>query len=602
MSTKYAWRSSVMGQLLALGIVSATTSCTHSPQQSAVPAKVVSSAPSATGLDIAALADFIEKTRIEANVVGVSVVLVKGNQTLMARGFGFADAEARMAATEKTVYRIGSVSKQFTSMGFMQLVDDKRADLDGPIIQYVPELEMQARPEDMRAITARRIMTHHSGLPGNVLKGMWSTDRVSSTDFIALAKSAHLAQKPDVIHAYSNFGLLVLGRAIENLTGTDLATHMAKSIFEPLEMSLTSYRETEAMKPHLSKGYKNGAPVVEAPINVLAAGSILSSADDLGRFIKMVLAGGKLGDRRIISERSLQEMMQVQNAHVPLDLGKQVGLGWNLNSLPAPNLGRVTHHGGGTPLFRSILVTLPDVGYGFAILTNSTSGELVLQAVTMKILDAIGNTVEGRAIAQKTPAPQPAADEHERLSCEGHFTVQNRGFIRATTKGEELHVRWKHRDLVFRRDASGDYVIDSQTPRSDRFSSGNRIHCTKLSGHYVMTAESGQRRMLVGKRFEPARIPDAWMSRVGSYEIRDRGGEMVLYDDFRITVEDGVLLLRFSMPFFEDHDGPAVLGPLSNDQARVLGLGRNTGDVISVGRDMDGEYLHYAGYALKKVR
>lgn len=603
----HALRKTAIGTSIFFSLLISTSACTMQKADSDTnpgpKRESQSTKPDGTqgAIDTAALADFIEKTRIETKVTGVSVILVKGDQTLMARGFGMADVEAGIPVTEKTLFRIGSVSKQFTSLGFMQLVEQKRADLDAPITRYVPELKIHGNADDLAGVTARRIMTHHSGLPGNVLKGMWSTTPISFSEQIALSNDAYLAQKPDLVHSYSNLGLLVLGRAIENLSAEDFTRHMDKTIFEPLSMNHTSYRQTPAMTPYLAKGYMNGTAVTEAPIQVLPAGSMFSSAEDLGQFIKMILAGGKSGGQQVISQQSLAEMMRVQNADIALDLGQKVGLGWNINSFPVKGVGRVLHHGGGTPLFRSMLVTLPDLGYGFAILTNSTSGELVLEAATMKILEALAKTPEAQAYQKTAPAPEPAApDTLKRLACDGYYTVENKGYAKATPNGSALNLRWKGRDYSFTRDDKGDYVFSG--PADGRFTYGERVFCTEISGHAVMLGKSGDRLALVGEHFEPVKIPASWQARAGAYDIANGDGEMPLYTNFNLGVEDGVLMLRYSMPFFEDHDGPAVLKPLSDTQAIVLGLGRNTGDVITVKTGKDGEQLYYAGYFLKKKR
>lgn len=116
----------------------------------------------------------IPREMSRAEVPGLSIALVDDQRVVWSQGFGYADAERRIPATDQTLYGIGSVTKLFTAAAVMQLAEQGRIDLDVPLTRYLPEFSMRARFADAAPITPRNLLTHHSGLPGDYLKGMWT--------------------------------------------------------------------------------------------------------------------------------------------------------------------------------------------------------------------------------------------------------------------------------------------------------------------------------------------------------------------------------------------------------------------------------------------
>ena len=104
-------------------------------------------------------------------IIGLSIALVDDQSVVWEQGFGFADKEKKLPATPETIYRLGSISKLFTATAAMQLADQGKLDIDKPVEVYLPEFSIKSRFTDAHAITPRNIMTHHSGLPRDYLKG-----------------------------------------------------------------------------------------------------------------------------------------------------------------------------------------------------------------------------------------------------------------------------------------------------------------------------------------------------------------------------------------------------------------------------------------------
>jgi CubicO group peptidase (beta-lactamase class C family) len=110
----------------------------------------------------------IQKDMKIYKVVGISIALVDDQNVVWSEGFGYADQANNIPANSQTIYRVGSVSKLFTATSVMQLVENQKINLDEPIQTYIPEFKIKSRFEKQGEITARNLMTHHSGLPSDI--------------------------------------------------------------------------------------------------------------------------------------------------------------------------------------------------------------------------------------------------------------------------------------------------------------------------------------------------------------------------------------------------------------------------------------------------
>ena len=110
------------------------------------------------------------------NVTGLSIALVDDKGLIWAQGFGYADKENKIPATPQTVYRVASISKLFTATAIMQLAEQGKINIDEPLTTYLPEFSIKTRFPGEGKITPRNLMTHHSGLPANFYKGIFSSN------------------------------------------------------------------------------------------------------------------------------------------------------------------------------------------------------------------------------------------------------------------------------------------------------------------------------------------------------------------------------------------------------------------------------------------
>lgn len=555
-------------------------------------------------------------------VTGLSIALVDNQEVVWAEGFGYADRAKGIAATPATIYRAGSISKLFTATAAMQLVDDGLLDIDKPLQRYLPEFTIKSRFPAAAPITARTILTHHSGLPGDLLKGMWTARPASLTEELLLLQDEYVANPPGQVFAYSNVGPSMLGHALEKITARDFAAQLSISLFLPLRMAKSSFSTKIDHSALGSKAYRNNEEAEETPLRGIPAGGLNSSVLDLSHFISMFFGDGWFRERLILKAGSVQEMLRPQNSRVPLDLSFRVGLGWMLGSiggLDIKNAGPVAHHGGATLYHRSQLVILPEQKLGVVVLANSASAGSVVNKVateTLKLaLEAkTGITQEPRPQERSQPAKSgakgPLAKKERRLltaaelqAFEGRYDTVA-GLVQVINKTDYLEAELLNRTfrLVPRTDGllAMSYRVLGLFPVS--LGELDRVYLDResVAGRDILKAVIDGKEYLVGERLQPVTIPEQWEQRAGEYEVINGGDDTVLLDSLRLRSEDGFLIVDYTLPHFTKETMSLALKPLSATEAVICGLGRGKGETIRVITRGKEELLAYSGYLLRR--
>jgi CubicO group peptidase (beta-lactamase class C family) len=568
-------------------------------------------------------------------VTGLSIALVDDQKVVWSEGFGYADKAKGVAATPDTIYRAGSISKLLTATAAMQMVDDGLLDIDQPLQRYLPEFAVKSRFPDAAPITPRTILTHHSGLPSDLAKGMWTRRPSSLAEEMTLLRDEYVANPPDYVFAYSNVGMTLLGHALEKIIDRDFTSFMSISLFLPLRMTNSSFSAKIDHSSLGSKAYSGNKEAVEAPLRDIPAGGLNSSVLDLSRFIAMVFGDGWSRDRQILKTGTLAEMLRPQNSLVPLDLSFRVGLGWMLGSvggLDIKNAGPVAHHSGATLYHRSQLIILPEQKLGVVVLANSASAGSVVNKVATETLklaleaktgilqtprqeappktvkDEPGNA-EGKVALKQKSKSRAAKEERKPLTPEelqayegrydtiaGLVTVRNRAdYLEAGLYGKNVR-------LVPRPDGllGMSYKFLGIFPVSLGELDHVYIDRDNVNGRDILKAVVDGSDYLVGERLKSGPIPEKWRQRSGAYEIVNAGDDAVLVNDIRLRYEEGFLTVEYTMPLFTDQTLSMALEPLSETEAVICGLGRGKGETVGVVTRQGEELIAYSGYLLRK--
>src|SRR6185437_4371291 len=217
---------------------------------------------------------------------------------LVEAAYGLLNADAGVEATTDSVWQIGSVSKVWTATLAMQLVDDGLLDLDSPVADYLPELEL-ADADVAKTVTMRHLLTHTSGIDGDVFTDTGRGDECLER-YVALLAGVKQNHPLGATWSYCNSGFSLAGRVIEKITAGTWDAALRQRIFTPLGLARTVTLPEEALLHRAAVGHvgddNDRAPAWVLPRSAGPAGLINSSAADVLAFARMHLTGGVTAD------------------------------------------------------------------------------------------------------------------------------------------------------------------------------------------------------------------------------------------------------------------------------------------------------------------
>ena len=303
----------------------------------------------------------------------VSLVLVDDQEILWARGYGYEDLGRQSKADANTVYRVGSVSKLFTDIGIMQLVEKGELDLDAPITNYLPEFRPRNRFK--KDITLRQLMSHRSGLLREPLVGNYFADEEPTLE--ATVKSiidSDVVYEPESKIKYSNGGIATVGYVLERLKNEPFASYLRKNVLLPMGLTQSAFEPLPDITDRLADAtmWSYDGRVFDAPtfeLGMSPAGSMYAPVVDLGQFMKVLFNGGAGPSEQVIKEETLQLMLTSQ-FNVGKDQRHNVGFGIGFSLSEQAGYKRVGH-GGAVYGFSTQLYALPEVKLGVAITSVS---------------------------------------------------------------------------------------------------------------------------------------------------------------------------------------------------------------------------------------
>jgi CubicO group peptidase (beta-lactamase class C family) len=252
---------------------------------------------------------------------GAVVVVVKHDATVFAKGYGFSDIEAKTPFTaDATLVRPGSISKLFTGIAVMQLVDAGKLDLDRDVNSYI-DFTIPV-PEGGVPVTLRRLLKHRAGFEEHV-KGLFSNVREPEPLSSWLPKNLPRRLFPNGdIEAYSNYGVALAGYVVERVSGEPFAAYVQQHILDPLGMRHSTFRQPlpEGLAPLMAKAYRasDKPPLTSFETIIMApAGALSATGTDMGRFLRALMNGGELDGARILPKARLDEMMMAPSDATP---------------------------------------------------------------------------------------------------------------------------------------------------------------------------------------------------------------------------------------------------------------------------------------------
>ena len=430
---------------------------------------------------ISSLSRIIERELAAKGIPAFSIALVDDQEIVWAEGFGDADPDAGIPATAETVYRVGSVSKLFTDIAIMQLVERGKLDLDVDVRDYLPELELD---NPFRGtVTLRQLMSHRSGLIREPPLGNYfdpSEPTLAAT--IDSLNEARLVYEPGARFKYSNAGIAIVGYVLERMEKTPFADYVRAHVIDPLGMEHSDFGVSARVRYDVAKGlmWTYDGRTFEAPtfqLGIAPAGSLYSSVNDLARFTSALFRGGG----GVVRGETLDSMYAPQfTEHDP---NATYGLGFSTSELDGH---RLVGHGGAIYGFSTDLIFLPELKLGVVAVASKDFTNAVVGRMTRHALRSMLAARDGTPLPElETTAPLPPGKA--RVLAADYRTV---------ARGDRLFVERGARVMEVRVGVEDELVFDSA------LGYGPRIRLDEL-------------RPAVAEL--PPDIPERWRGLIGEY-------------------------------------------------------------------------------------
>lgn len=539
-------------------------------------------------------------------MVGFSMAVVDLHEPVIYKNFGFADLQQNIAASENTIYRIGSVTKVFTAMAILKLRDEGKISLEDPVEDYLPALHFQYAP-GLPVIKVRDLLTHTAGLPDNIDNGSFCSDPPAARTIITEVNKLYLTIPAGLKMNYSNIGYALLGCLIEKISGKSYADYVMRNFIIPMQMKETGILQSGEQVAGMALGYlPDSTSIIEPLIRDVAAGGMYGSTADLVSLCRLLMQNGNLYGKQLIDSATLQEMMTNQIGNVTLKTDDEFGyglfintMGSNLDSVIGKNIG----HGGDTRVFHSIVAVFPKLQIGFVLLTNSEAGgnftkSAVLQIAREYVRDVKGIPIQ-RGIKNSFSTIAREADDLDHSKIAGTYGSGGEDFVTIINKNDrKLIFRQDKNKLKLKKEADGIYAVTYYLlqiipvkVKAASFAfveSGGRTYMKTLDNH-------SKSAVYISVKDESVEMPSTWKAKAGKYEVlNDCPGDMLLHPD-ELKIEGNKILLHRSDPLQEESDYVSF-NPLNDHLAVSDGIDRGAGNTLQF---LPNGNVYWSGYELK---
>lgn len=399
---------------------------------------------------------------------GLAVAIVRGDKIIFAKGFGYRDVKAKLAVTRNTQFYIASTTKSFTATAAKLLADEGKFDLDAPIKKYFPNLVLKS-PLSAEQITIRDLLTHRSGIVNEAINFRAAYSGQINND-IVLDLLGNYGKSVSPEFRYSNIGYIVCAVAMEKAAGETWQQIVERKIITPMNLRSTSAYASKAKAsgdfalPYLAEQGSFTQLPYKDDSTMHAAGGIVSSAEDLAKWLIVNMNDGKFEGKQIIPASSLEEILAPQiNQKRDFYKFKRYGysLGWNIGTYKGD---KFVHCFGEFPGFRPHVSFMPKHKTGIVVLVNESTdafllpdliatdlydyliyGEPLQTDVNPKIDEYIANLQEEKAkkvVAQTGDKKDEARPTLEPVIYAGTYENREWGKIVVATDGKMLTAKF----------------------------------------------------------------------------------------------------------------------------------------------------------------
>jgi len=384
------------------------TACDSGPQERGLLADTI-------GLATERAEALTESLTAFTGVQGLTIAIVDAETGFTwTQGFGYADTTNNIPVTEDTVFMIASVSKLFTAIAAMQLVEQGLIDLDEPIVTYLPNFSILPHftdGGDYRNITTRMLLNYTSGLPMEPPGVHWPDlfthdghDDEFLNSLLMLLHNTNMIAQEGTRTSYSNAGMELLGILMASMAGYDnyfegFVNLTNGSLFEPLGLTLTSYVLNDEIIENMSLAYINHLSQHSfiGYYNALPSGSMVSNANEMAILMHAILRDIMFDDGQLLQQETFNQMLDISDAPRSRYAMGHLRVHWGLGIKERVSASGISHfgHGGMGEGHHAEMIFHPETGIGVFVSVNSDVGRIVSTMLSEELLVSAVNEKMG---------------------------------------------------------------------------------------------------------------------------------------------------------------------------------------------------------------
>jgi CubicO group peptidase (beta-lactamase class C family) len=263
------------------------------------------------------LTDSIEKIIQEEHITGLMLGIATSDSVLFSGGFGYADIRIKQKVDEHSLFRLGSVTKMFVSLGIMKLVNEGKLNLMDELAKLAPEVPFKNKWETTNPVRIVHLLEHTSGFDDIKINRMYSPYAKTYTDMEMMLNQQHSMNcrwKPGERQSYSNPNYAILGYIIHKLSGKSYDQYLTETVLKPLGMNRSNFNLSSKIEEDVKEYiYKNGQTIQVPSVALLSgpSGALWSNAEEMTRFLQLFLCNGA----PLFNKRTIDE---IETTHSPL--------------------------------------------------------------------------------------------------------------------------------------------------------------------------------------------------------------------------------------------------------------------------------------------
>jgi CubicO group peptidase (beta-lactamase class C family) len=558
---------------------------------------------------VAVLDTIIRNNLKQHRIPGAAVALVHEGRVIFSQCYGFADKERRVAITENTYFMAGSLTKSFTALAVLKLVEQGKIDPHADIRKYIPEFSIRNLYGGEVSITVNHLLSHTSGLMIDYYVRSTPGRKYSDLDFLSQLQNEYLCFTPGSAYKYSNLGYRLLGMIIQKVTGDRFEDYVEKEVFKPLGLNNSFFNYTMKMALHMSKGHNGDAETSRVDDEDKSASGLFSTLKDLTAFLKFLSSGVPQSPEGIHNSKLIDVIMNNGASRIDTfyDTKNIYSFGWSLNSYHFNDIHTILSSSGNINGFSTAITYIPEEKLGIAILTNSSLG-------WKANMDIIARGLRGLIHASSAPGTRRTdgedQDKIESTAEYESFCGRYAGFgptVDIFQENNKLYAKFKGPVALLIPEGNGVFrpvirilFLDIDVARfTDYETIRFRFSHNRQGDKFVfMEARIGGSTFSIPLHHSQKReIPKAFNRYYGTWVLDENESYpeiLKLYlpsNRLSFFEKDGWPMIRINTWMGEGH---ILLMPLSENLARIVG----SGEIVSLNEDT----IKYIGLRFKKAR